>query len=391
MNLRDSKTASERRKAVENARNASLPNIGSFTLDESAASTRNCENMIGAIQIPVGIAGPLKILSTYSLQPTTNNYYIPLATTEGALVASVNRGCKAVSQSGGATVVVERAGATRGPVFRVEGILQGRKLVEFLSGNFESIKATAEGTSHHLTLLRFDHTQAGRFCYVRFYFDTKDAMGLNMVTIAADAIAKSIKESIDIDCLALSGNYCVDKKASALNMISGRGFRVWAEATISARTLTEVLKTTANNVFNVWLSKCMIGSVLSASLGYNAQFANVVAAIFLATGQDPAHVVEGSMGVTTTEIIPDSTGDNLYVSIYMPDLMVGTVGGGTGLATQREGLEILGVAGGENGVNSERLAGIVGATVLAGELSLLSSLAEGSLATAHKKLGRGIK
>ena len=155
----------------------------------------------------------------------------------------------------------------------------------------------------------------------------------------------------------------------------------------SKKVLREVLKTTAKKFFDVWQAKCVTGSILSGSLGLNAQFANVVAAIFLATGQDPAHVTEGSLGITNAEVM----GENLYVSVYLPDLMLGTVGGGTGLATQAEALSILGIKGGNGGKNSEKLAQIVGGTVLAGEISLLASLSEGTLVKAHRKLGRGEK
>jgi len=206
-----------------------------------------------------------------------------------------------------------------------------------------------------------------------------------MVTIATDAIASYIQEQTGISCLSLSGNYCVDKKPSWQNVINNRGIVVWAEATITKNVLTNVLKTSAKKVYDVWLGKCMIGSAMSGSMAFNAQFANIVAALFAATGQDIAHVVEGSLGVTTAEVVEE----NLYISVYLPDLMVGTVGGGTGLATQKEALSLLGVVGGDDGKNAQRLAELIGATVLAGELSLLSSLEEGSLAKAHQRLGRG--
>jgi hydroxymethylglutaryl-CoA reductase (NADPH) len=164
--------------------------------------------------------------------------------------------------------------------------------------------------------------------------------------------------------------------------------KVWAEAVIPSSSLSATLKTTARGVYDVWLAKCMVGSAMAGSMGFNAHMANIAAAIFLATGQDPAHVVEASVGVTICEIVHDT---DLYISVYLPDLMVGTVGGGTGLATQKEALALLGVAGGDGGSNARRLSEIIGATALAGELSLLSSLSEGSLARAHEALGRGKK
>ncbi|KKU88056.1 hypothetical protein A3A64_04695 [Candidatus Gottesmanbacteria bacterium RIFCSPLOWO2_01_FULL_48_11] len=386
MNLRDYKTVLERRKALEKEAGVVLPNIGSFTLDEAVASSRNCENMIGAAQIPIGIAGPLTIKN---LKLKIKNCFIPLATTEGALVASVNRGCKAITASGGATVDSYRVGATRGPVFRVNNLAESNRLNTFLEKHFDELKTIAEKTSKHLTLTRFMSRGVGRYRFVRFVFDTQDAMGLNMVTIATNAMVAYIKQKTNVACIALSGNYCVDKKASWLNAIEGRGTKVWAEVTLPTSVIQGVLKTTAKNIYDTWLAKCMMGSAMSGSMGFNAQYANVVAALFMATGQDPAHVVEGSMGITTAEVM----GEDLYMSVYVPDLMVGTVGGGTGLATQKEALELLGVAGtspaGENGKNSQQFAEIVGAAVLAGEISLLASLATNTLACAHETLARG--
>lgn len=371
MNLRTLTTISDRRKAVEQELHVDLKHIGTFSLDESVASSRNCENMIGVAQIPMGIAGPLRI--------GEKDYFIPLATTEGALVASVNRGCKAITESGGAVVDSHRVGATRGPVFRVANLEQSRKLYKFLKEHLEDLKNVARKTSHHLTLEKIFTQGVGHYRYVRFVFHTGDAMGMNMVTIASQVLAAYIEEKTGVTCLAVAGNFDIDKKPAWLNFIENRGIKVWAEVTLSARVLKDILKTTARHVYDVWLAKCMIGSAMSGSLGFNAQYANVVASMFLATGQDPAHVVEGSMGVSTAEV----RGDDLYVSIFLPDLMVGTVGGGTGLSTQKEALSMLGVK------NSQEFAEIIGAAVLAGEISLLSSLEEGTLARAHQTLARG--
>lgn len=384
MNIRSKKNAKERREDLEKERGVNLKNTGSFTLDESVAGTRNCENMIGSVQIPLGIAGPLRITGVHPGQ--AQEYYLPLATTEGALVASVSRGCKAITESGGASVLVERKGATRGPVFKVKNLDENSRLFDFIESHRDEFDRIAKSTSGHIGLFDIYTQSTGLYRFVRFAFDTQDAMGLNMVTIATEEIARYIEEQTGAVCTSLSGNYCVDKKASWLNVAHNRGFEVWAEVVIKKEILDRVLKTTAEKVVSVWLSKCMIGSAMSGSMGFNAQFANVVAALFIATGQDPAHVVEGSVGMTTAETAGNGA---LYMSIYLPGLMAGTVGGGTGLSTQREALSILGVAGGNNGKNAEHFAGIVGAAVLAGEVSLLSSLSEGTLAKAHKKLGRG--
>ena len=339
--------------------------------------------MIGATSVPFGIAGPLK-LRTQNQELRT--YYLPLATTEEALIASINRGCKAIAESGGATVDSHRVGATRGPVFRVKDLQESNKLYTYLSTHLEELKKVAEKTSHHLKLIKLLTRGVGKYRFVRFVFDTDDAMGMNMVTIATEALVKFIEKKMGVPCLSIAGNFDIDKKPSWLNAIENRGIKVWAETTLSSKVISTVLKTSSKGIYEVWLAKCMIGSALAGSLGFNAQYANVVAAIFLATGQDLGHVGEGSIGITTTEIVE---GKDLYINVCMPDLMVGTVGGGTGLPTQKESLEILGVLGGNEGKNAQMFAEIIGAAVLAGEISLLASLAEGSLASAHQKLARG--
>ncbi len=387
--LRYYQSVMQRRKALEKELGVDLNNAGRFSLDEGVASTRNCENMIGATQIPLGIAGPLLVKSQKS---KVKSCYVPLATTEGALVASVNRGCKAITGSGGATVAVEQVGATRGPVFRTAGLKESMELKQWLQQHFNELNHQSQQTSHHLSLTGLDVQIVGRYVYIRFSFDTQDAMGMNMATIATQEVARFIEQNTHAQLISLAGNFDVDKKPSWLNFIQGRGKRVWAEAVITHDVLESVLKTTAQKIYDVWLAKCMQGSALSGSMGYNCHFANVVAAFFIATGQDPAHIGEGSLGITTTEIIQNSKfkiqNSNLYISIYLPDVMVGTVGGGTGLATQKEALSMMGLIDGDKGNNAIRLAQILGAAVLAGELSLLASLAQGSLAQAHEKLGR---
>lgn len=376
MDMRKLNSASQRRKALEEELRISIPNIGNFSLDEKIASVKNCENMIGAAQIPLGIAGPLKISGNY----VKGDFYIPLATTEGALVASANRGCKAVSFSSGVQVAVHKVGVTRGPVFYTGSIKKSTELYEWTKNNQKKIADVAEKTSNYLKFKRTDVRTQGSYAFIRFYFDSQDAMGMNMATIATDKIAQLIEEEVGVKCVSVAGNFDIDKKPAWINFINNRGFKVWAEAIISKQTVKDVLKTTPEEIFEVWLAKCMLGSAMSGSLGFNAHYANIVAAFFAATGQDIAHTVEGSMGITTVKVLKN---DDLYFSVYLPAVMLGTVGGGTNLATQKEAIEIIGVK------TSNELAEVLGAAVLAGELSLLSSLAENSLSKAHQKLGRG--
>lgn len=375
MKLTDFKTTKERREFLEKELDISLENISQVRQGEDEKKV-HCENRIGGIGLPLGVAGPLKVQSSrFKVQ----NYYIPLATTEGTMVASVNRGCKAIALSGGAKVFVNKVGATRGPVYYTENLEKGFWFTDWLKKNEEKIKKRAEKTSSHLKLLRFEAKVVGPYTFVRFYFDTEDAMGMNMITITINSMNRFIEKETGIKCLSLSGNFCVDKKPAWINFVNNRGFQTWAEVILTKRVLAEVLKITASEVFDVWLAKCMVGSAMSGSLGFNAHFANIVAAFFAATGQDLAHVVEGSLGVTTTKILSDG---NLYFSIYMPAVMLATVGGGTKLKTQQEALSIIGVK------KSIELAEVLAGAVLAGEISLLASLAEGTLAKAHERLGR---
>ena len=274
-------------------------------------------------------------------------------------------------------------GITRGPVFQTSSLKQSLEFKKWLDDEFKNIQNIAQKTSSHLKLKKLGTRIVGKYVYVRFYFDTGLAMGMNMATIATTEVAGYIAKQIGINCLSIAGNFDIDKKPAWLDFISGRGKRVWAEVILPKKILKNTLKTTAQNIYNVWLGKCLLGSIMSGSLGFNAHFANIIAALFIATGQDVAHIVEGSMGVTTTEIIEDS----LHVAIYLPSCIVGIIGGGTALNTQKESLSILGLKGEPK--DGLKLAQIVGATVLAGEISLLASLSEGSLANAHKKLGRG--
>ena len=360
-----------------------LRKIKQTVITSEMVCNRNCENFIGATQVPIGVAGPLKIKNQKS---KIKNFWLPLATTEGALVASVNRGCKAVGLSGGVKIYVENVGAIRAPLFKVKDLEEGRKLAEFAKlGKFGKLAELVKKDEPFIKLLKIEPYQVGRNVWLRCFFDTSEAMGMNMATIACRKIADFIKQKLDIDCLALSGNLCVDKKPSWLNFITGRGKKVWAEAVIKKEAVKKILKTTPEKIVQVVQKKCHLGSMVSGSLGFNAHFANIVAAIFLATGQDIAHVVEGSMGITEAEV--EKNGD-LYFSVYLPDLMVGTVGGGTGLPTQKEALKILGFDKPKKG-DSRRLAGIIGATVLAGELSLTAALSAGHLSRAHERLGRG--
>lgn len=377
--LRAFQTAAERRKHLESQLNTSLSKIESFSFDEASTVGRNIENLIGATHVPLGVAGPIK------LTDDKTEYFIPLATTEGALVASISRGCKAISESNGAKVIVDDVGITRGPVFKTTGIEMSHQVADWVKSHFSELAQATESTSKFLKLLKIDPAIVGVNVYLRFYFDASDAMGMNMATIASEKAAELIEKETGAKCITLAGNYDIDKKPAWLNFSDGRGKRSWAEVRLSKDTIENVLKTTAEEMAEIVYRKCLLGSAMAGSMGFNAHYANVVAAIFIATGQDIAHVVEAASGITTAEAVGD--GDLLF-SIYIPSLQLGTVGGGTWLPSQQEALKILGVSGTGK---VKQFTKLVLAAVLAGEISLIASQAEGSLARAHKKHGRNGK
>lgn len=347
-------------------------------LDLETTSHKNCENIVGSVEIPVGVAGPLPLrLDNWQIDAI-----IPLATTEGALVASVNRGCKSLAQAGGVDVMVEKRGMTRSPVFECPSGLEARKFQKWFEAHIDQIKIVAESTSSHLHLLSHHTWIRGRFLYVRFAFDTQEAMGMNMVTIALQkALEEALQRHPEIKLLSLSSNVCTDKKDSVVNSLLGRGYWVQAEATLSKEVIATVLKSTAAKMFQVHVQKNLIGSNLAGSFSQNAHVANVLSAMYIATGQDPAHVVEGSKAFLTIE----PQGEDLYVALTLPNINVGAVGGGTTIAAQQQARLLINQG---KPVNAIQLAATIGAAALAGELSLLAALAEQQLAFAHAKLGR---
>ena len=368
-----------RREFIEKTAGCELPHMANYSLDMERASARNIENPIGTIQLPVGVAGPLKINGDYCKRED----YVPLATSEGALVASINRGASTITSSGGVNAHVISDIMTRAPVIKTSSATDALKIKQWFIDNFRELKEIAESTTSHGKLLKIDPILiVGTYVYPRFVYSTGDSMGMNMVTIASEKILDKLADETTGRHIALSGNVCVDKKPAAINMIEGRGKSIVADILIPEEIVNKKLKTTAEAIEEVNIAKNLIGSAAAGSMAYNAHYANMVAAIFLATGQDAAHAVEGSLGITTAE---NRNGD-LYFSVNLPDVPIATVGGGTSLETAHEGLDILGVAGSNK---AREFGEIVAATVLAGELSLVGALAAGHLARAHQELGRG--
>jgi len=375
-----------RRLALERLTGTTLASIGSTIIDYEEIKNRNAENVIGAVQVPVGVAGPLRISGRWA----RGDFYVPLSTTEGALIASVNRGAKALSLSGGVKLRILEDRMTRAPLFRLSSVEEVEEFLQWIHANEERIREEANSTTSFGKLKDLETFVLGNNVWLRIGMESGDAMGMNMVTLASEKVCQLIEEMYpSAKCVAVSGNMCSDKKQSAVNSLLGRGKTVVAEALVKEEVLRTVLRTDAESINDVNLRKNFLGSARAGSTQFNAHFANVIAALFLATGQDMAQVVESSMGYTWTEV----RGKDLYISVTLPSLEVGTVGGGTGLPTQREVLSIIGVQGGGNppGSNAKKLAEVTAAAVLAGELNLLAALSTRELGRAHRKLGRNSK
>ncbi|XP_018592382.1 3-hydroxy-3-methylglutaryl-CoA reductase a isoform X2 [Scleropages formosus] len=340
-----------------------------------------CENVIGYMPVPVGVAGPLLL--------DGKQFQVPMATTEGCLVASTNRGCRAIALGGGASTRILGDRMTRGPVVQLPSACEAAEVKTWLESTegFSSIKEAFDNTSRFARLEKLLIGLAGRNLYIRFQSKTGDAMGMNMISKGTEqALSRLQEEFPKMHVLAVSGNYCTDKKPAAINWIEGRGKSVVCEATIPAKVVCEVLKTTTEALVEVNISKNLVGSAMAGSIGgYNAHAANVVTAIYIACGQDPAQTVGSSNCITLMEAT-GPTREDLYISCTMPSIELGTVGGGTNLPPQQSCLEMLGVQGASEdcpGENARQLARIVCGTVLAGELSLMAALAAGHLVKSH--------
>lgn len=321
-------------------------------------------------------------------------YYIPMATTEGALVASTNRGCKALSIRG-VKSFVEDIGMTRAPCVKFVNIQRAAQCKRWIETqeNFERIKVAFDATSRFARLQEIFIGIDGPNLYIRFRALTGDAMGMNMVSKGAENALKVIKAMFpDMEIVSLSGNFCSDKKPAAINWIKGRGKRVVCEAIVPADKLKSILKTDARTLVQCNKLKNMSGSAMAGSIGgNNAHAANMVTAVFIATGQDPAQNVTSSNCSTNMEVLCSDFGEDLYVTCTMPSLEVGTVGGGTVLPGQGACLDILGVRGAHPthpAENAKQLARLICATVMAGELSLMAALVNSDLVKSHMRHNR---
>lgn len=339
----------------------------------------NIENYIGMSMIPTGIVGPLNVVGTVA----KGDFYVPLATSEGALIASYDRGARASRMAGGITSICLVEGVQRSPVFKFKDLADLGQFLMWVLPQLEKYKEITAQNSRYAQLVDMRSNIEGNHLILTFEYLTGDAAGQNMVTICTDAICKYIVENSPMKPIFwfIESNYSGDKKATALSFTTVRGKKVAAEVVIPKNIVESVLKTNSQAMVDYWQSSTL-GVIQSGAIGAQGHVANGLCALFIATGQDVACIAEAAVGITRMEITDDG---GLYASVTLPNLIVGTVGGGTGLPTQRECLELMDCYGPGN---ARKFAEVCGALALAGELSIAAALSAGHFSAAHKKFGR---
>ena len=356
---------------------AGLEHVSSYSFDPAVVGG-NVEHFVGVAQVPLGIAGPLLVNGEHA----QGEFYVPLATAEGTLVASYNRGMRLLHEAGGVTTTIVADHMQRAPAFMFESARQGRDFVDWLDESFEEIKAEAETTTSTGHLEEIEKYIAGRIVYTRFNYTTGDAAGQNLTGKATQAACRWIAERRpEIDHYFLESNFATDKKSSAINMLRTRGKRVIAEATVPDELFQKIMRSDSRLMYRA-RQVSNLGGFMSGVNNNGAHSANGITAMFIATGQDVANVAESSAAYVYAEL--RDNGD-YYYSVTIPALIVATYGGGTGLATQRECLELLGCYGTGK---VRKLTEIIAATVLCGELSLGSAIVAEEWVHSHDLLGR---
>ena len=366
-----------RRDFVRDHTGADLAHVGRFSFDPTTLPG-NIENFIGAAQVPIGLAGPLCMRGEHA----RGDFYVPLATTEGTLVASYNRGMQLLSECGGVRATVVEQFMQRSPVFIFDNALAARDFGDWVGLHFADIQSAAQATTHVGQLARVDQYAVGPLRHLRFNYLTGDAAGQNMTGKATLAACEWIAAHYPGSAkFLLSGNMDTDKKHSHLNMLATRGKRVVAEAVIHKEALARIMGVDTSEVFAM-RQVSNAGAFLAGSSNNGAHAANGLTALFIATGQDVANIAESHAGVVYSQLL--ANGD-YYWSVTLTSLIVGTIGGGTGLATQRECLDMLGCVGAGK---ASKFAEICAGVVLAGEISLSSAVMHGDWVASHERYGR---
>ena len=363
----------KRRKWLEMRTGCSLTHVGSYSVS-SAEMRGNIENPIGAVQVPLGVAGPLSIHGEHA----KGIFYVPLATTEGALLRSYERGMVTLTRSGGVSTRVYQDENRVSPVFFFNDVTGAHDFVDRLNNEFPRIKKEAESTTRHGKLLRLECNPVGREVIVNFCYYTADAHGMNMIVKATDRACLWIVRNTNAKGFQLFSGHSSEKRGSGVLLAGGKGKKVTAGAVLSPTLLKNYLHISPLQLLDLW-HHTIVGHMQANAIGYNAHYANGLAALFIACGQDVANVVNSAVGITNFEMSDEG---EVYVSVTLPSLTVGTVGGGTGSGTSLECLKLLGAAGAGGAL---KLAEIAAATLLAGEISMAAAIASGEFTQAHDR------
>lgn len=370
----------ERWRVLHSAQDARAELLDTRTVDQAPLYAGHIENFIGTVKVPVGVIGPVRVNGTHA----QGDYYVPLATTEAALVASYSRGTALLTAVGGCSTVTIKTGVGRAPGFAFGTLYEAGQFIAWVLKVLPTLETTAAATSRFVQLTDTRVSLEGNHVYLLFEFYTGDAAGQNMVTIATQAICDYIALQSPVRPLYafVEANHSGDKKASAQSFLLGRGRSVTAEILIPAAMVQQGLHTSPGMMAN-YSRMSVVGGVLSGTIGIQGHIANGLAAMFLACGQDVACVAESAVGITRMEATDDGS---LYASVTLPSLLVGTVGGGTALPSQHACLDIMGLAGVGH---ANAFAEVCAAVALGGELSIVGALASNEFASAHERLARG--
>ncbi|MCM8782715.1 MAG: hydroxymethylglutaryl-CoA reductase [Candidatus Omnitrophica bacterium] len=371
----EKESVDKKREWLSQITKSELKHIGCYS-EDPRNMRGNIENLIGVSQVPLGIAGPLLIKGSYA----NGYFFVPMATTEGALILDYHMGMKLLTLSGGTRVKLLKDSVHISPMFYVKDLLDAEEFIEWIKKNISLIKREAEATTKHGKLLSVEPFLMGRRVVLKFSFFTEDAHGLNMINKASEAACEFIKKETKRHYI-LRSHFSSIKCVSANTIHTGQAKSVFADVTISRRVVKKFFNVTPEDVEKYFIST-LLTSAYAGRIAINAQIANGIAAIFIACGQDVADVSVSHVGVSMCETNEDG---DLYVSTYIPNLFVGTVGGGTGLSTQRECLEIMGCFGPGK---AKKFAEIIAGTILAGEITVLLALVSGTYVKAHERYGR---
>ena len=369
--------ASKRGDFLREKTGTALTHVQGYTIDP-ALLPGNIENFTGVAQVPVGIAGPLRVNGEYA----KGDFYVPMATTEGTLVASYSRGMRVLAECGGVTTTVVKRSMQRAPVFLFQTAREARDFGEWLTGKHDEVRAAAESTTRSGRLVEIEQYPLANMLYLRFNYTTGDAAGQNMTGKATHAACEWIRKAHPAQPrYMLSGSMDTDKKHSAINTLRTRGRRVVAEAVLKKDVLARLMRVDTRTLFSA-RQVSNAGALMSGSASNGPHAANGIAAVFIACGQDVANVAESHAGITYAQLLENG---DYYWSVTLTSLIVASYGGGTGLPTQRECLEVLGCYGTGK---ADKLAEIIAATVLAGDISLGCAVLSDEWVTAHEQLGR---